>query len=56
VLTVTYLEPERMSDPRYRQVAESCNRAFFITQHINFPPGKEQPVIKFGCDPSLLPQ
>jgi hypothetical protein len=56
VLTVTYLEPERMSDPRYRQVAESCNRAFFITQRINFPPGKAQPVIRFGCDPSLLPQ
>src|SRR6185369_7415418 len=36
VLTVTFLEPERMSDPRYRQVAESCQRAFQITQHINF--------------------
>jgi hypothetical protein len=54
VLTVDFLEPERLSDPRYRQVAESCMRAFKITQHINFPPGKVQSAIRFGCDPSLM--
>jgi hypothetical protein len=51
VLGVEYLEPARMADPRYRMVAESCRRAFMITQQIKFPPGKEQPVIQFGCDP-----
>ena len=55
VLTVQYLEPQRMADdPRYRNVAESCMRALKITGRINFPPGKEQPVIKFGCDPSVM--
>jgi hypothetical protein len=51
VLSVDYLEKGRMSDPKYRMVAESCRRAFFITQRVQFPPGKEQPVITFGCDP-----
>jgi len=55
VLTVEYLEPERMAaDRRYRNVAESCMRALKITGRINFPAGKEQPVIKFGCDPSVM--
>ncbi|TDQ77631.1 cell division and transport-associated protein TolA [Dongia mobilis] len=51
VLGVEFMEPGRMSDPRYRMVAESCRRAFMITERVQFPPGKEQPVIQFGCDP-----
>jgi hypothetical protein len=55
VATVEYLEPERVqSDQRYRYVAETCLRAFKITGHINFPAGKVQPSIRFGCDPSLI--
>lgn len=51
VLGVEFMEPGRMSDPRYRMVAESCRRAFMITERVDFPKGKEQPVIQFGCDP-----
>jgi hypothetical protein len=51
VIGVEFMEPGRMSDPRYRMVAESCRRAFMITERVQFPRGKEQPVIQFGCDP-----
>ncbi|MDQ7246499.1 hypothetical protein [Dongia sedimenti] len=52
---IEYLEPQRVaSDQRYRTVAESCKWAFQKTQRITFPPGKEQPTIKFGCDPALM--
>ena len=55
VLTVEFLEPERMNaDRRYWAVAQSCKRAFFMTGRINFPQGKVQPSIRFGCDPSLI--
>jgi hypothetical protein len=55
VQAVEYLEPQRVaSDPRYRYVAETCKRAFGITNRITFPKGKEQPSIKFGCDPALM--
>jgi hypothetical protein len=55
VQTVEFLDPQRMaSDQRYRYVAETCKRAFSITQRITFPTGKEQPSIKFGCDPSKM--
>ena len=55
VQAVEYLEPERVaSDQRYRYVAETCKRAFAKTQRITFPQGKEQPSIRFGCDPALM--
>jgi len=52
VLTVEFLEQNRMGDSRYRMVAESCRRAFFITKQIKAPSGKQLPSpIRFGCDP-----
>ncbi|MDY0873265.1 hypothetical protein [Dongia rigui] len=52
VLTVEFLEQNRMGDSRYRMVAESCRRAFFITKQIKAPSGKPlPPSIRFGCDP-----
>ncbi|MBI2256968.1 MAG: hypothetical protein HYU58_20280 [Proteobacteria bacterium] len=52
VLTVEFLESNRMGDARYRMVAESCRRAFFITKQIKAPSGKQLPSpIRFGCDP-----
>jgi hypothetical protein len=52
VLTVEFLEKNRMGDSRYRMVAESCRRAFFITKQIKAPSGKQLPSpIRFGCDP-----
>lgn len=52
VLTVEFLDQNRMGDPKYRMVAESCRRAFFITKQVQSPSGKPlPPVIRFGCDP-----
>lgn len=52
VMNVEFLEANRMGDPKYRMVAESCRRAFMITKRVVMPSGKAlPPVIRFGCDP-----